>query len=869
MKTRFLPELPGQGRLSALVPWTGSTPREGKDLVRPTTKLARAGRSRSSDRLALTEIRGSLTFTNDTVTAWFTLAEQIWPFRADADRESLIEAVATQYAMLAGANVHLRRVSVPFPIEQWAAALERNSTPLPATGDGEDMERVVPWAQHINQATARLAERDYSFGRTHIGVEFPRPTRMLGLGRSADIDEALIKRMVETSDVLGAGGMSARPATSAELSWLIYRSVGVGLTPPLHRPGDVGPDDIGEFAENIELRRSRFARTTELTDRRTGRTVHAAVLTVGRMEKLTIPQIHDPWAHLSEQLGFDVEWSSRFGLYAPAAVRGALERRLLMIIHQRRDFDEHGVHSPPELARLVERATHIGDEMDTGRPVDASRAHGFHRLVVHGDSVDECMDRVHALTRFYDSELHMNLVHPQAQLPLLRELIPGEPTIDTGYIRKLPVKLMAAAMPQATARVGDTRGDLIGHTAAGGNNPVFYDPHFATEVRERSGLSVFVSDPGGGKSTLMGALGYLNARRGVQVTIMDPSGPLARLCQMPELRRHARVVDLVGSRPGTLAPYAMIPTPRRAEFPPGPTGDMEHRNAIALAEAERLELVTDITKMLLPAEVAADAQVVVALYEAIREVPKAETSTLEDVIGQLYKHGTPAAKTAAGMLLDKSQLPLAQLFFGHPEPGALGTDAALTVITMQGLQLPDLSIDRRYWSLQEAIAVPMLHVAHRLAVRRAYSGDMKSRKFVGLDEAHILAGWGSGRHFLNRLARDSRKWNIAALIASQDPKDILTLAMQNLVSTVFVGRCAEDAEVAAGALRLLRLPEHDGYESTLAGLSALYDTASNDRLGYREFVMRDVDGRVQKIRIDVSYVGGLLEHLDTTPGGKP
>ena len=29
--------------------------------------------------------------------------------------------------------------------------------------------------------------------------------------------------------------------------------------------------------------------------------------------------------------------------------------------------------------------------------------------------------------------------------------------------------------------------------------------------------------------------------------------------------------------------------------------------------------------------------------------------------------------------------------------------------------------------------------------------------------------------------------------------------------------------------------------------------------------MRDVDGRVQKVRVDVSYVPELLEYLDTTP----
>ena len=39
--------------------------------------------------------------------------------------------------------------------------------------------------------------------------------------------------------------------------------------------------------------------------------------------------------------------------------------------------------------------------------------------------------------------------------------------------------------------------------------------------------------------------------------------------------------------------------------------------------------------------------------------------------------------------------------------------------------------------------------------------------------------------------------------------------------------------------------------------------------GFREFVMRDVDGRVQKLRVDVSWVPGLLDYLDTTPDRTP
>ena len=243
-------------------------------------------------------------------------------------------------------------------------------------------------------------------------------------------------------------------------------------------------------------------------------------------------------------------------------------------------------------------------------------------------------------------------------------------------------------------------------------------------------------------------------------------------------------------------------------------------------------------------------------------------STLDDLVSCLRAMGEDEPRELANLLLDTAEMPLALLFFGAPPPSTLGNDAALTVITMAGLRLPDLKIEREYWSAEEALALPMLHTAHRLAVRRCYGGSMSQRKLVGLDEAHFMEGWRSGRSFLVRLARDSRKWNLAALVASQNPGDILGLDVQNLVSTVFVGRIAEDSEIASEALRLLRVPTEAGYEQTLASLSAV-DTSSASRLGFREFVMRDVDGRVQRVRVDVSYVPELLTHLDTTPAMDP
>lgn len=882
MKKNFLPELPDLTRVRALVPFgsDGSTSKLERRSLR--SALRRGGDLGPADRLALTEVRGSLTFTANTVTAWFTLAEQVWPFKADGHREQLIAAVAGQYAGLGGMQLHLRRTSVPFPIEQWAHDLEANAEPLPdLIYEREDRSLqsgarpVMPtWRQHISDARARLTEGQYASGRTQLGITLPRPAGLSRLGKRGAgeaADAAIIERFTEIAEQLSAHGMKARPSGTAELLWLIYRSVGIGVTPPVHAAGDVGPEDITEFADAVDFERSRYSATTKITDRRTGQEIHVAVLTVGRMEELTIPQVHQPWAHLSEQADFPVEWSSRIDILSNDASRGPLERQLLMIRSQQRDYGDHSLDEPPHLERLAQRASQVGDQIDTGLPVDSARAHGWHRMAVYGDTPEQCLLRVRELTRLYDEHAHMQLVSPKGQYHLLREFIPGEPRANTGYLRRMPVTMLAAAMPQATASVGDSRGDLIGHTATSGERPVFWDPHYPMEVRERSGLSVFVAEPGGGKSTLMGALGYLNARRGVQVTLMDPSGPLAKLCRMPELAPYSRVVDLAGSQPGTLAPYAMIPTPLRASYDPDPAGEKEYEQAIGLSRAERNALVLDICRMLLPTQILASESTEIVLREALRMVAPEETSTLDDVVAALHAIATSrqnAHAAALGDLLDDNRrLPQARVFFGSPPPGTLSTDAVLTVITLGGLRLPDLSTDRRDWSVEESVAVPMLHVAHRLAVRRSYTGDPHARKMVGLDEAHVLTEWASGRSFLIRLARDSRKWNLAALLASQNPADILNLGVQNLLSTVFVGRIADDEDIAAGALKMLSVPAGAGYEATLAGLSQHADTASTARLGFREFVMRDVDNRVQKIRIDVSYVRGLLDALDTTPGG--
>jgi hypothetical protein len=179
---------------------------------------------------------------------------------------------------------------------------------------------------------------------------------------------------------------------------------------------------------------------------------------------------------------------------------------------------------------------------------------------------------------------------------------------------------------------------------------------------------------------------------------------------------------------------------------------------------------------------------------------------------------------------------------------------------MPGLILPPRSVPRAQWSTSELLAVPLLHLASWYATRAVYGREKQSRKLVALDETHFLGEWSAGRALFTRLGRDSRKWNTCVLAASQNPSDVLGMDVANFMSAAFVGRL-EDEAAARDGLRMLRVATGVGYERALENLSP---GSGEDRS--REFVMRDADGHVDKVRVDLTANPALLAALDTTAG---
>jgi hypothetical protein len=201
------------------------------------------------------------------------------------------------------------------------------------------------------------------------------------------------------------------------------------------------------------------------------------------------------------------------------------------------------------------------------------------------------------------------------------------------------------------------------------------------------------------------------------------------------------------------------------------------------------------------------------------------------------------------------------------DPAILDEDFRLTVLTMQGMTLPRPGSPREEWTDGESLAVELLNLASWLTQRTVYTADRDLRKGVALDETHFLSQIPTGKVLIDRLARDSRKFNVRALFASQLAGDLLRVSgFASLVNAVFVGR-TDDDEAQADALRLLKVPTGVGYEQMLGTLSPRprHDDRPDDTP--RQFIFADGHGGVEKIRIDLEapHLEHVRDALDTNP----
>jgi hypothetical protein len=812
--------------------------------------------------LSLRHIDDNLCFTANEVWAWFVLPTQPWAFRSDTQREQLLFGAGDGLAWLAGHRLHLRVTTRPYRTAEWARRLHED-TPSALASDAAE-----PWTEHMVDMQKHLRNQTMAEKEVYLGVRLsaraPAHRLLAKLTRGpSDVEHArLLSEVERVTETLSLPGLEGRPASAREMEWLLRRSVGLGLPAPSElsplEDGTWDADDLHTFADTVDYAAQPLSRTVELTGHlpTTKMTRHLAVMSVGRLEEIEAPDpAHEPWLAHTDRLPFPVEWSCQFDVLSGVDARKAIQHKLLVVRDMQRHYAEHDLDEPLALDRQARQAREVEDQMSRGVDVASARVHGCFRLAVAGPTEEACLERARKVVTSYRGR-RVTIEHPKGQYGLLREFIPGEPVSTAAYRRRLPVLYLTAGVPTASSRLGDRRGPYVGYTAGSSRRAVMFDTHYATEVKETSGLVPVVGGLGAGKSVLLGQITYEAVRRGIPSVVLDPSGPLARLTEMPELAQHSRHLDLTMAASGTLNPFAVVASPDASSYEDGDA----FKEALVIASQDRKLLAMDVIKMLLPPSLDNMPQTALVISDAIRSTRGGPNSSLWEVINHLEGHTDPHGRVVANFLRDMSELPLSRLFFPHSAAIADRLSETLTVLTMPGLVLPPRTVPREHWSTSEQLAVPLLHLASWYAARAVYGRSMKSRKLVALDETHFLGDWSAGRALFTRLGRDSRKWNTCVLAASQNPADVLGMDVANFMSAAFVGRI-EDEDAARDGLRMLRVPTGVGYERVLAGLSS-----GRGADAFREFVMRDVDGHVDKVRIDLGANLDLLRVLNTTAG---
>jgi len=876
--------------------------------VMTATPAARGGSNRRSHKLpgeaavplytpsiALRSIDGHLVRNGQEVYAWYRLASQRWSFRSDSQRQDLIHAIAGQYAELQGRWMHLRVTARPYPIRMWAEAHVRN-----AVGRLPDTPGALSFDDYMIGEQQQLLGHSMAEKEVYLGVqvqtrsmvdrvvERAAPVLRRVFPTAVDAELVAIDSEVEHLDgVIGVAGLEGRPVTAGEMSWLMHRSCSLGLPAPRNLPAAPGatwePEDLASFTDAADFHTEPYAPTLTVRGRtgsNAGIARHVVVLTVGQMHGLRIPEIDDPWVQRSDRLPAGVEWSARIYVRRPEEVAGELQRQMNKVRSQVRHYtDEHDLEPPQSLVRQATRVLEIDDEMTSGFTALGTRVRSWWRVAVSGPTERDALRLAQQLLDLYKPKIAIE--HPEAQYALAREFIPGEPLSSGAYLRRGSVIWAASAVPTATAEVGDRRGILLGETCTATRRPVAWDPWMAQEIRDSSGLTALVAGLGGGKSFLGGGIVYKTLRSGAYWTLLDPSGPLAKLCELPELRPYARPINLLNAQPGILNPYRVVAEPELAHFLDEENPERAWRREKALTAATRRRLVLDVLTGVLPFEVARMAKTRIVLLRAVRAVggrPDAHPGQVFEMLrrdpSDHHEHAIVVAD-----FLDEMRERMSLLI---PEKGADPytevRDDRLTVLTMSGLTLPKDNIGREHWTDAESLGVELLNLAAWLTQRSIYERPRDQRKGVWIDEAFFLSEVPTGRVLMNRFARDSRKWNVRVLLSSQIPADFLKVqGFVSLLDSVFVGRL-DDGPAQSDALRLLKVPVGVGYEQVVASLGRRPggDRVATERdRAPRQFIFGDGAGGVERVRVDFS--GTHLEHLcaalDTTPdalrGGHP
>ena len=698
------------------------------------------------------------------------------------------------------------------------------------------------------------------------------------------------------------------------MAWLLHRSSYLGFPAPAKRltleVDDWGAGDLADLLGEAAWAADPFATTLRVTGILGGKAItrHVAVLTVGRMQHMDIPQADQPWMTLADSLGIPLEWSAHITPRADKDVLAEIRLILGKISSQTNHYEvEHEMDAPSALEEQRDLALRVEQELSGLADASLGRAKGWWRIAVSGRTETECLEHAERVIAAFGRTVEIK--HTFGQYDLAREFLPGSTVKMKAHMRKLSLRAVAAAGPAVTSMAGDRRGWNIGRSSLD-NSPVMFDFWRNMEDDDVSGLFPIISGLGGGKTNLLGMIVAKTGASGIPWCVIDPAGRLGRLGRTAQLRKVSRNVDLLNGAPGSLNPYALVREPQLTDFETVNLTEVDDTEAAGLglrieelhtakvsdldptkvakprqrrylqarnrAAAIRTRLCMDSLLQVLPAafavtspdaghvatELRLAAQAVADPAGRFKGRPQHPGLIIEALRESSTDHRAVALATA-DLLKSLAQEPQPSLLFPASDDEvqiSTGFDSQLTFLSTKGIVLPDPDTRPEFWGDEARQGVAILNLTSWMALRWMYSLPPGQRKGVGLDEIQFLNAVPSGRLMITEFGRNTRKQDLVVLAAGQDPGDTLldTRGGNNFVGGTFLGRM-DDLESAGRALRIAQIPTGVGYENSLLDLPKPSDEFPDVP---RQFLMNNRGGNGFKEIITVSRTGSHTTHTD-------
>ncbi|MFJ9080111.1 ATP-binding protein [Streptomyces sp. NPDC102278] len=408
----------------------------------------------------------------------------------------------------------------------------------------------------------------------------------------------------------------------------------------------------------------------------------------------------------------------------------------------------------------------------------------------------------------------------------------------------------AAAGALTLSRVGDPTGIMIGHDLDSGTiRPVLINPADAPQVHA-SASSAVCGDLGGGKSVLAKEVTAAVVDRGGRAIVIDRT-PIREWATFARssMGERCQIID---------AAQAHISIDPLRVF----------GGAIGAHYA--------LSYLTLQLGVGAMTAAGAVLHHAVEEVsggPDPSMGKVLDVLAALAKTGGSSRADAAATMADLLRIvrgnPLAGMVFDPDLPpvtldGDMGAD--MVVVTTAGLTLPPKEAFAnaeilRQQPLEALIGRAVLYLIAAIARQAAFT-EPDRFCLVTLDEVYWLTSSAEGAALIHEILHDGRKHGAGVFMGAHDFEELGKDA--GLIAYRYLSRTTDSARAARG-LKFLGL---DGEDEDLIRLvtTGLSPVGQVGREG--EMLLRDPRMQIGRIKVVVPAVPRIKDAIYTTPGRK-